>query len=84
MKWVDIRRQYPNQFVLLGNLVEEKISETQYKIVEGTILKVSDDAKEIRRIYQQYKREGKEVIYALPSTPPNFIVENVPFMGILP
>ena len=84
MKWIDIRRQYPNQFVLLGNLVEEKISETKYKIIEGTILQVGDDAREIRRSYQQYKREGKEVIYALPSTPQNFIVENVPFMGILP
>lgn len=84
MKWTDIRRQYPDQFILLGNLVEKKISDTQYKIVEGTILKVSDDAKEIREAYQQYKRAGKQVIYALPSTPQNFIVENVPFMGILP
>jgi hypothetical protein len=84
MKWTDIRRQYPNQFILLGNLVEQKISDTKYKIVEGTILKVSDDAKEIREAYQHYKRAGKQVIYALPSTPQNFIVENVPFMGILP
>ena len=84
MKWTDIRRQYPDQFILLGNLVEQKISDTQYKIVEGTILKVSDDAKEIREAYQKYKRAGKQVIYALPSTPQNFIVENVPFMGILP
>ena len=38
MKWTDIRRQYPDQFILLGNLVEQKISDTQYKIVEGTIL----------------------------------------------
>ncbi len=84
MKWTDIRIKYPNKFGLLGNLVEKKISDTQYTIIEGTILKVSDDAKEIRKAYQQYKREGKDVIYALPSTPQNFIVENVPFMGILP
>ena len=83
MRWTEIRRQYPDQFILLGDLVEEKISETQYKIVEGTILKVSDDAKEIRKAYQQNVQQGAQVIYALPSTPQNFIVENVPFMGIL-
>jgi hypothetical protein len=83
MQWLEIRKQYPSAFILLGDLIEEKISETHYKILEGTVLKVSDDAKEIREAYQRYHKQGMQVIYALPSTPQDFIVENVPFMGIL-
>ncbi len=64
-------------------IVEEKISETQSKIIEGNILKISDDGKEIRQAYQQYKQKGMNVLYSLPTTPEEFIVENVPFKGIL-
>ncbi len=83
MKWSEIRKQYPDKFILIGDLVEEKISETQSKIIEGNILKISDDGKEIRQAYQQYKQKGMNVLYSLPTTPEEFIVENVPFKGIL-
>ena len=83
MKWSEIRRQYPDKFILLGDIVEEKISDTKYRIIAGTILKVSDDAQEIRRLYQDHKQKGDKVIYALPITPLDFIVENVLFMGLL-
>ena len=83
MKWSEIRKQYPDKFILIGDLVEEKVSETQSKIIEGNILKISDDGKEIRQAYQQYKQKGMNVLYSLPTTPEEFIVENVPFKGIL-
>lgn len=83
MKWSEMRKKYHDKFILIGDLVEEKISETQSKIVEGKILKVSDDGKEIREAYQQYKQKGIEVLYSLPTTSEEFIVENVPFKGIL-
>ncbi len=83
MQWADIRREYPNTFILLGELVEEKISDTTCRIVAGVVLKVSDNAKEIRQAYQDYTQQGKSVIYALPGTPEDFIVEDVPFMGLL-
>lgn len=83
MKWSEMRKKYPDKFILIGDLVEEKISETQSKIIEGEILKVSDDGKEIREAYQQYKQKGIEVLYSLPTTSEKFIVENVPFKGIL-
>ncbi|MCP4404689.1 MAG: hypothetical protein GY801_46220 [bacterium] len=83
MQWVGIRRKYPDTFILLGNLVEEKISETKCRIIAGDVLQVSDDAKEIREAYQRYTQKGKSVIYALPGTPEEFIVEDVPFMGLL-
>ena len=83
MQWTEIRRQYPDTFILLGNLVEEKISDTRCRIVAADVLQVSDDAREIRKAYQRYTQEGKSVIYALPATPEDFIVEDVPFMGLL-
>ncbi|WP_069470400.1 hypothetical protein [Candidatus Marithrix sp. Canyon 246] len=82
MKWVDIKQRYPDQFILLGNLVEEHISLHRYKILGGEVLKVSNDAKEIRTEYQKYNSQGKDVLYSLPSTTEEFIVENIPFKGI--
>ena len=63
MQWSEIRKQYPSKFVLLGEIVEEKMSETQSKILEGTVLKISDNGKEIREVYQEYKHKGREVLY---------------------
>jgi hypothetical protein len=82
MKWVEIKQRYPDQFILLGNLIEEQISSHRYKILEAEVLKVSDDAKEIRKAYQEYNNQGKDVLYSLPSTTEEFIVENVPLKGI--
>lgn len=83
MQWSEIRRQYPNKFILIGDIVEEKISATQSKILEGTVLKTSLSGKEIRLAYLQYKHQGKDVLYSLPSTPEEFIVENVRYKGIV-
>jgi hypothetical protein len=83
MKWVEIKQRYPEKFILLGNLVEEQISSHRYKILEGKVLKVSDNPKEIRKAYQEYNSQGKDVLYSLPSTTEEFIVENVPLKGIL-
>ncbi len=65
--------------MLLEEIVEEKMSETHSKILEGTVLKISDNGKEIRQVYQEYKHKGREVLYSLTSTPEEFIVENIPY-----
>jgi len=83
MKWPEIRKEFPGKFILLGDISEEKISETKYRILEGRILKVSENPKEIRKAYQNCKKKGMNVIYSLSGTSENFVVENVPFMGIL-
>ncbi len=83
MKWSEIRRNHPNKFILLGDIVEEKISDTTYRILEGKILMVADDGKEIRKAYNRYRQKGMNVLYSLPATPTDFIIENVPFKGIL-
>ncbi|MCP4349985.1 MAG: hypothetical protein GY795_31280 [Desulfobacterales bacterium] len=83
MKWLEIRKQHPGKFILLGDIVKEKITDTKFRILEGRILKVSDDPKEIRNDYQICKKKGMNVIYSLPNTPQDFIVEHVFFAGIL-
>jgi len=83
MKWAAIKALYPDKFILLGNLVEEPIYSNKFRILEGEILMVSSEAKEIRKAYQAYNRQGKEVLYSVPSTPEEFIVENVPIKGIV-
>ena len=82
MKWSEIRKQYPDKFILIGDIVEERISENQSKVIEAKILEVADDGKEIMQAYRLYKQKGLEVLYTLPTTPEEFIVKNVPFKGI--
>ncbi len=83
MQWSEIRQQYPDAFILLSDMVEERISATRSRIIAGTVVQVSHDAKAIRAAYQQCQRLGQQVIYALPTTPAEFIVEDVPLMGRL-
>ncbi len=83
MKWTEIRQKHPNKFILIGDVVEEKISETKYRILEGNILRVSKDGKEIRKAYQQHKKKGMNILFSLPTTPMDFIIEDVPVKGIL-
>lgn len=83
MKWIEIKNKYPNKFILLGDIIEEKISERKYRIIEGKVLKVSDNAKEIMEDYKYFKEKGLNVLYSLPNTPQDYIVENVIFLGCL-
>ena len=83
MKWKDIHRQYPNRFVLLGNLVEEKISDFEIRIVEGTIIDVFDNGPDVQKAYIAHKQKGEDVLFSLPTTPEDFIIENVPYKGLI-
>ena len=83
MKWSEIRKQHPDKFILIGDIVEEKISDNQSQVIEAKVLEVYEDGKEIMKAYSQYKQKGLEVLYTLPTTPEEFIVKNVPFKGIL-
>ena len=83
MKWSEIRKSHPDQFVLLEDIQEESISEHRSRILGGTVVCTSKDIKDIMKSYQDYKLMGKNVIYSLPGTPDDFIIENVSFMGIL-
>ncbi len=83
MKWSEIKKSFPDKFVLIGDIVEEKISETRSKVIEGTVLEISDNGNDIRKYYRQYRKMGKNVLFSLPSTSDEFIIENIPYKGIV-
>jgi hypothetical protein len=82
MKWQEIKQQHPNKFILLGNVIEEKIHENKYRILEGSVFEVSDDGKEIIKLYRKYKKQDSHVLFSLPTTPSDFIIEDIPVTGI--
>jgi hypothetical protein len=45
MKWQKLREQYPEQFILMGDILEEQISETTFRIIGGELIEVSKDPK---------------------------------------
>lgn len=83
MKWLEIKMKHPNKFILLEDFEEEKVSENKTRILGGKVVNASTNLKDIMKTYQDYKLLGKDVIYSLPTTPEDFIIEDVPFMGIL-
>lgn len=83
MKWSEIRSQHPDKFILIGDIVEERISESKSKILEGNILEISDDGKSIREAYRRFRNKGFNVLYSLTTTPLEFVVEDVPIKGVL-
>ncbi len=83
MIWKEIRQKHPNQFILLGDLDEEEIAKNKFRIRGGNILKVSDDPVEIRKAYRESRAKGENVLYSVPGTPDEFIVEDIPSKGVL-
>ncbi len=83
MIWKEIREKHPNQFILLGDLDEEEIATNKFRIRGGAVLKVSDDPIEIRKAYREFRLKGKNVLYSVPGTPDEFIVEDIPSKGVL-
>ncbi len=45
MKWSEIKKQHPDKFILIGDIVEEQTSANQSKVIEAEILEVHDDGK---------------------------------------
>lgn len=83
MQWTEIKRKYPEKFILIDDIVEEDINGSSSRVISGTVIASTDNLKEIMRLYAHSKNMGKNVLYALPDTPDDFVIENVPFMGIL-
>jgi hypothetical protein len=74
---------YPDLFILIENVEEVTISETTSRVLGGDVIKTSSDLKEIMKNYQDCKKSGKNVLFALPNTPEDFVIENVAMMGIM-
>ncbi len=40
MKWADIKKRYPNKFLLIGDIVEERISEDESQVINFAQVKL--------------------------------------------
>ena len=83
MKWIEIRHQYPNKFILIGDVEEERITDDSFRVIGGNVLMATDEPRQLFNAYKEHKKRGENVIYCLPVTPDEFIVEEMPFLGIL-
>jgi hypothetical protein len=83
MKWKEIRETYPDKFILLEDVEEEFVSENHSRILGGKIVIADNNLIVIMKLYHEFKKSGKNVVYALPTTPEDFLIEDVPMMGIL-
>ena len=83
MKWKEIKQKYPKKFILLGSIDEERISQNSFRVLGGKVLMTTDDPKKVLKAYKVHQEKGENVLYSLPSTTEDFIVEEAPFLGIL-
>ncbi len=83
MKWSDIRRQNPDRFILIKDIHEERVNERSFRVLGGTVLMVTNSPKELFSAYREHKKRGENVLYCLPTTPEDFIVEEKAMLGIL-
>lgn len=56
MTWEEIRKQFPDKFVLLDNCDEHQIDATHSEILGGEVVLVTSDGKQV---FDEYKRHGK-------------------------
>lgn len=83
MKWADIRRKNPDRFILIKDIQEERGTEGSFRVLGGTVLVVTNSPKELFSAYREHKKRGENVLYCLPTTPEDFIVEEKAMLGIL-
>lgn len=81
MTWNDIRKTYPNKYILLKNYHETRVGDT-FTILDGEVVLNSLNSKEI---YHQYKaRKDKEKVIFGYTGWEKFEIEEKPFIGIRP
>lgn len=56
LTWEEIRKQFPDKFVLLDHCDEHPIDATHSEITSGEVVLVTSDGKEV---FDEYKRRGK-------------------------
>lgn len=86
MAWEEIRKQFPDKFVLLDHCVEQQIDDTHSEIVSGEVILVASDGQEV---FDEFERRGKpsDMTYANTQWPKIEIVEifapGLRFMNLL-
>ncbi|GEM_PF-3105721 len=80
MTWEEIRKQYPDKFVLIDHCEEKKIDEAHTQIMGGEVVFTTDDGK---LIFDEYRRRGKPSQMTFAHTHwPQLQVEEIPQPGL--
>lgn len=82
MSWEDIRKQYPETFVLLDHCEEKRETENRVLITKGEVIFTSEDGKVI---YDEYCKQGQPPQMTFGHTHwEKLEMEEIPFLGIRP
>ncbi|HEX2957211.1 MAG TPA: hypothetical protein VHO70_10275 [Chitinispirillaceae bacterium] len=69
MQWTEIKRKYPEKFILIDDIVEEDINGSSSRVISGTVIASTDNLKEIMRLYAHSKNMGKKCALCAPGHP---------------
>lgn len=82
LEWEEIRRQYPETFVLLDHCIEQRHSENKVRIMGGEVVFSNASGK---TIYDEYCKRGQPPQMTFGHTHCEKLeMEEVPFLGIRP
>lgn len=82
MTWEEIRRCYPERFVLLDNCEEERVGQNKIVITKGEVVFDDDDG---QVIYDEYCKRGQTPRMTFGHTHWDRLeMEEVSFIGVRP
>lgn len=80
LTWEEIRKQFPDKFVLLDNCEEQPIDATHSQILGDEVVLVTSDGKQV---FDEYKRRGKPSAMTFAHTQwPKLEIEEIPAPGL--
>ena len=83
MTFREIRRQFPDQFLVLFDPEEKAVSADQIEVTGARDVRAFDNGDAMFQAYRQLKREGHHVTFCTPHYKDHFIVEQVPLRRII-
>jgi hypothetical protein len=70
--WFTSEKRRAEEACLINNSSLAPFSLLLHFLLEGNILEMSDDGKEIFNAYRRYKKKGMNVLFSLPKTDSEF------------
>ncbi|MFH1729777.1 MAG: hypothetical protein ABIA04_15300 [Pseudomonadota bacterium] len=80
MTWDEIKKMYPNTFVLLDNFKEKKKDSNKNIVIKGKVIFASTEGK---KVYDEYRIKGKlsDMVFGYTGWK-DLEIEEIPFMGL--
>lgn len=82
MTWEEIRKAFPDTFVLLDHFAEKKIADHKFVVESGEVVFTTQDGK---KIFDEYRLRGLSPSLVFGhTTQPTLEFEEIPFFGARP